>query len=250
MIGVNMDITQQKEVEARKDEFISIASHEMKTPVASIKGFTQILHRLFSTRDDEQPLHFLARMDKQLDRLTKLINDLLDVSKMQTGKLEFHQELFDLDELIQETVENLQAATTTYRFSLEGKTRAQLFADRDRIGQVLINLITNAIKYSPNADKVIVRLANEMDQAKVSVQDFGIGIAEAHHQKIFERFYQATGQEDKTYPGLGIGLYISNEIIKRHHGRMWVESRKGAGATFSFALPLSSSFSQDQERSR
>ena len=113
-----------------------------------------------------------------------------------------------------------------------------MVGDRDRIGQVLINLLTNAVKYSPLADKVIVRLATNPEKAIVSVQDFGVGIAEAHHGKIFERFYQVTDPEEKTFPGLGIGLYLSCEIVRRHGGNIWVESSKGSGATFFFTIPL------------
>ena len=113
-----------------------------------------------------------------------------------------------------------------------------MFGDRDRLGQVLINLLNNAIKYSPNADTVIVRLSTDEKQVLVSVQDFGRGIAQVHHHKIFERFYQVTDPEEKTYPGLGIGLAICRDIVKRHGGRLWVESEKGAGATFHLSLPL------------
>ena len=111
-----------------------------------------------------------------------------------------------------------------------------MFGDRDRIGQVLINLLNNAIKYSSQADRVLVRVAKDQHKVVVSVQDFGIGIAKKHQHKIFERFYQVTDAEEKTYPGLGIGLHISVEIIKRHGGQLWVESKKGAGATFHFTL--------------
>lgn len=232
------DITERKQAEQRKDELISMISHELKTPVTGIKGFTQVLYSRFKKRDDEETLHFLSRMDAQINKLTRLINDLLDISKMNVGKLRFAEEVFDLDTLIQETVENLQAVTPTYTLRIERRARAQVFGDRDRIGQVLLNLLTNALKYSPEAEVVRIHAFCEGDHAVVSVQDFGIGIAEAHHQKIFERFYQVTDPVEKTYPGLGIGLYLSNEIISRHSGRMWVESQRGKGATFSFSLPL------------
>lgn len=232
------DITERKQAEQRKDELISMISHELKTPVTGIKGFTQVLYSRFKKRDDEETLHFLSRMDAQINKLTRLINDLLDISKMNVGKLRFAEEVFDLDGLIQETVENLQAVTPTYTLRIERRARAQVFGDRDRIGQVLLNLLTNALKYSPEAEVVRIHAFCEGDHAVVSVQDFGIGIAEAHHQKIFERFYQVTDPVEKTYPGLGIGLYLSNEIISRHSGRMWVESQRGKGATFSFSLPL------------
>ena len=239
-ITIIHDITERMLAEWRKDEFISMASHELKTPVTSLKGFTNVLQRRLAKQGDAQGLHFLARVDAQLDKLTALITDLLDISKMQAGKLELREEAFDLDALVQETVENVQAATSTHHLLVDGKAEAWLMGDKDRLGQVLTNLLTNAVKYSPKADRVIVRASRDTDHrhAIISVQDFGIGIDEAHHQKIFERFYQVTNPEERTFPGLGIGLYISYEIVKRHNGRMWVESRKGEGAIFFVALPV------------
>ena len=237
-IALVLDISDQKELERRKDEFISMASHELKTPVTSLKGFTNLFQRRLAKHADEKTLHYLARMDAQLNKLTKLITDLLDVSRILTGKVIYREEPFDLDMLIKETVENLQAATSTHQLRLEGTTEAYIYGDRDRIGQVLINLITNAIKYSPRADTVVIHAARDSHTAHVSVQDFGIGIGEEHQPKIFERFYQVTDPEEKTYPGLGIGLYLSSEIIQRHEGAIWVESKKGKGTTFHFALPL------------
>ncbi len=237
-IGSSTDIDEQKRQEERKDEFISMASHELKTPVTSLKGFTHILQTRLKARNDEESLKFLVTINKQLNRLIKLINDLLDISRAQQGKLNYEKELFDLDALVAESVENLQAGISTHHLLLEGSTGAQVYGDRDRIGQVLTNLITNAIKYSPAASRVVIHLSKEAGNATVSVQDFGIGIAEKHHRQIFERFYQVTDAEEKTYPGLGIGLYISSEIIKRHRGRICVESQKGAGSTFSFSLPV------------
>jgi PAS domain S-box-containing protein len=232
------DITERKEFERRKDEFISMASHELKTPVTSLKGFTQLLLRRFKRLGDDETFRSLARMDTQLNRLTKLISDLLDISKMQTGQLQYSMEPFDLNVLAQEIVENVQETTQTHRLILQKTAEVCVCGDRDRIGQVLINLLTNAIKYSPQADQVIVQIALDGTDALVSVQDFGIGIAEAHQEKIFERFYQVNEPIEKTYPGLGIGLYIACEIIKRHRGRLWVKSQKGEGSVFYFSLPL------------
>jgi len=237
-IGFVLDISERKELEKRKDEFISMASHELKTPLTSLKGFLGLLQRRLTTQGDEQALHYIARMDAQVNRLTKLINDLLDLSKMQTGQLDYREERFEVDALVQEIVENVQGTTQTHHLLLEGQIGAEVFGDRDRIGQVLMNLLNNAIKYSPQADTVLVRVAKDQNKALVSVQDFGIGIAKEHQHKIFERFYQVTDPEEKTYPGLGIGLYISYQIVKRHGGRMWVESKKGEGAAFQFTLPL------------
>ncbi len=238
IVGNFRDITERKELEQRKDEFIGMASHELKTPITSLKGFTNLLQRRFLKEGDEEALSLLDRMDKQIDKLTRLINEMLDISRIQTGKLEYHEEPFDLAQLVQEVMGNVQGTSRTHRLLLEEQTHVQVVADRDRIGQALINLLTNAIKYSPGADTVIIRLSASESEAHVSVQDFGIGIAREHQQKIFERFYQITSAEEKTFAGLGIGLYLSNEIIKRHHGRLWVESEKGKGATFHFTLPL------------
>ncbi|MFL5626146.1 MAG: ATP-binding protein, partial [Ktedonobacteraceae bacterium] len=237
-VNVFVDLSERKELELRKDEFISMASHELKTPVTSLKGFTQVLYRRLKKRGDEEALSFLARMDGQLDKLTKLINNLLDLSKIQTGKLTAQEEAFDLADVVRNIVETLQATTQTHQLVLAEAMHAEVFGDKDRIEQVLINLLTNALKYSPRATCVNIRVSTDHEQAVVSVQDFGIGIAEAHQQKIFERFYQVTDPMERTFPGLGIGLFISNEIIKQHHGRMWVVSSKGEGATFYFTLPL------------
>jgi PAS domain S-box-containing protein len=238
VITIVQDVTERVQVEQRKDAFISMASHELKTPVTSLKGFTAVLQRRLSKQGDGQSLQYLSRMDAQLDRLTKLISDLLDLSRMRTGKLDLHLAPVNLDALVAETVENVQAAVSTHRLRLEGKAHAHVLGDRDRLGQVLINLFTNAIKYSPGADCVIVGVSREHGHALVRVQDFGIGIDEVHQQHIFERFYQVTDPEGKSYPGLGIGLHISKEIVERHHGRIEVRSRKGEGATFSVMLLL------------
>jgi PAS domain S-box-containing protein len=232
------DITEREELNKRKDEFISMASHELKTPITSLKGFLHLLQRQPAVQDNKKALHYLTRMDAQVNKLTMLINDLLDLSKMQTGQLAYREEYFEMDALVQEIVENVQETTQTHRIIFEGYSQAQVFGDRDRIGQVLINLLNNAIKYSPQAKTVVIRTARDHNRLLVSVQDFGIGIAQEFQHKIFERFYQVTDPEEKTYPGLGIGLYISNEIVKRHRGRMWVESEKGKGTIFHIDIPL------------
>jgi PAS domain S-box-containing protein len=248
-VSILHDITERMQVERRKDMFISMTSHELKTPVTSLKGFSYVLKRHLSKREDTQALSYLARMDVQFERLSRLINDLLDISRMQSGKLMLRVEPVDLDALIDETVETVQATTTTHHLAVQGQTGVKVMGDPERLGQVFINLLTNAIKYSPQAERVVVHrgLEAEKQQVEVRVQDFGIGIDPVHHQKIFERFYQVTDPEEKTYPGLGVGLYITSEIVTRHRGQMWVESRKGQGATFVVTLPrLEASLSATQ----
>ncbi len=237
-VNIFIDITEQKELEQRKDAFIGMASHELKTPITSLKGFTQLLKRMFERQGISEPLPYLARMDGQLDRLTKLIKDLLDISKMQKDALHLHKETLDLNELVRQTVEEMQAMIVSHHLHSESTAQPIVVGDKDRIEQVLINLLNNAVKYSPDADRVMIRVSADQEQAIVSIQDFGKGIAVAHQQRIFERFYQVSDSEEKPFSGLGIGLYISTQIIKQHQGRLWVESSKGTGATFYFALPL------------
>lgn len=232
------DISERRELERRKDEFISMASHELKTPVTALKGFTQVLQRRFQSRHDAESVRFLARMDAQINKLTTLIGDMLDLSKMRNGQLEYRMERFDLAELVREIVENVQETTQTHHLLLEKAVEVQVYGDRDRIGQVLINLLTNAIKYSPSAERIMVRMAVHEGSALVSVQDFGIGISQSYQESIFQRYYQVNEPAEKTYPGLGIGLYIARQIIERHQGRLWVQSRKGEGSIFRFSLPL------------
>ena len=215
-----------------------MASHELKTPVTSLQGFTQLLKRMFERQGITEPLHYLTPMEGQLDRLTKLIKDLLDISKMQMGKLPLRVEAFDLSELVRETVEEMQAMVVTHHLHFESTAQLVVVGDKERIEQMLIHLLKNAVKYSPDVDRVIVRVSADQEQATVSVQDFGKGIAEAHQQKIFECFYQVSDTEEKPFSGLGIGFYISSQIMKQHQGRIGVESTKRAGATCYFTLPL------------
>lgn len=237
-IGSTTDIDEQKRLDERKNAFIGMASHELKTPVTSLKGFTQILQRRLKAQADPQTQLFLDRMDMQLKKLTTLIVDLLDISQMQAGSLTFRESCIDLDELLRETLETMQATITTHQLRLQGEAHVQVYGDRDRLGQVLINLLTNAVKYSPHSDTVIVHVNADHEWVEIAVQDFGIGIAREHHEHIFEHFYQVTDPQARTYPGLGIGLYIARTLVERHGGRLWLESKKGVGSTFHFSLPL------------
>lgn len=237
-IAFILDNSMQKELDQSKDDFISMTSHELKTPVTSIKGFTQILLKRFEQRDEADIKRFLSIMDLQLDKLTRLIGDLLDISKVQGGKLVMEQKPFNLDTLISEMIEQMQATTTRQNIKLVGKTNATIIGDRDRVGHVIVNLITNAIKYSPDSSPIIVKIfCAEEQQAVTQIQDFGIGIDPSHQSKLFAQFYRVTDPH-KPYPGLGIGLYLSRQIVERHDGKIWVESKKGEGSVFSFSLPL------------
>lgn len=220
-----------------RDEFISAASHELKTPLTSLKVYLQIIGKKSSGSDEKTP-SYIARMGTQIDKLTRLIYDLLDVSKIQVGKLPINKEPFDFDELLVEIVDNLQMTSNTHRIIIDGKGGRLVLGDRDRIGQVVINLLTNAIKYSPEADHVMVHVLKNKRKVIVTVEDFGIGIDKKHLRKIFDRFYQVRGSDEKTFPGLGMGLYISYEIIRRHGSWLEVQSNEGKGSTFRFELSI------------
>jgi PAS domain S-box-containing protein len=221
-----------------RDNFISVASHELRTPVTSVKIFTQVLQKHSEQIGDEKAIKHLVKMDRQLNKLIELIYNLLNVSKIQAGRMEFAEKPFDFDASVKEIVDVLQEGVTKHQLIIKGATKKIVYGDEERIGQVISNLISNAIKYSPKADKVIIHLASDDNKITVCVEDFGIGLAKEHLGKIFERFYRVFDTTDKTFPGLGIGLYISAEIIRRHHGKLWVESDTGKGSKFSFSLPL------------
>jgi len=238
MVTTSRDISQRVELERRKDEFISIASHELKTPVTSIKAYAQYLRTRFQRAGDEQSSQLLEKMDHQLNKLTVLISDLLDVTKIEAGKLQMHKEYFDLTLLTAEIVEELQRTTDTHTISLTGHVARKLYGDKDRVGQVIINFLSNALKYSPDGNEVKVRLSASATHAKVSVQDHGIGIPPDKQRKIFSRFFRVDGNKQETFPGLGLGLFISAQIIRRQKGKIWVESEAGKGSTFCFTLPF------------
>lgn len=235
------DITAKKEFDERKSEFISMASHELKTPVTSMNLFIEVLEKRLAGISDERVKKSIASLKEQANRLKDLVSDLLDISRIETGKLRFHYETFRIDESIEEMIESLAVTIQRHKIQLLQKEPLTVYGDRHRMHQVLINLIINAIKYSPQEEKINVKVVRDNTNALVSVKDFGIGIAKKDQQRIFERLYQGTNAEEKTFPGLGMGLYISKEIITRHGGDIWVESAKGKGSTFYFRIPLAKS---------
>lgn len=235
-VSVIGDITAEKNNEKRKDDFINIASHELKTPITSMKLYVDALLGRMKKTENKEAVRTLENIKYQTERLQELVSDLLDVSKINTGKLSFKKEKFKLNDLISETLTELQATTTQHYLMFDNKKSIYVYADKFRIYQVITNLITNAIKYSPNSSDIIISLSKKNGKIITSVRDFGIGINKTESKKIFDRLYR-TADEEKTFPGFGMGLYISKEIIKRHSGKIWVESLPGKGSTFYFSLP-------------
>lgn len=236
-VGVNRDITLRKQLERQKDDFISMASHELKTPLTSIKVFVHLLEDAVKNISNPKIHRFLNRTTVQIERLTHLVNDLLDVTKMQSGKLDLQKEYFLMNSMIKDSIENIQPITNKHIILVKGKIRKKVYADRERISQVLINLLTNAVKYSPKAKKIVVEVQSKKNGVEVCVKDNGIGIPKEHLRKVFGRFYRVYDETDKTYGGLGMGLYIASEIINRHGGEIWVESRVNEGSSFYFTIP-------------
>jgi PAS domain S-box-containing protein len=236
-IGACVDITEQKLLQQQKDNFIGIASHELKTPVTSLKAYAQVLHKMLLKKGDVREATMISKMEAQLNRLTSLISDLLDVTKLNSGRLQFNNKEFDFNALVQELVEDLQRTTERHHIIENLLPTGTVFGDKERIGQVIVNLVTNAIKYSPEADKIIISSSLENSEVTLCVQDFGIGISPENAEKVFEQFYRVSGDMQHTFPGLGLGLYISSEIVKREGGKMWVSSVEKQGSTFCFSIP-------------
>jgi len=224
-----------KTLNARKDEFIGVAGHELRTPITTIKGYLQLL-------EDQTPegltKDFIEKALRQVNKLNRLITDLLDVTRIHAGKLDYTISRCSLIELVKECVETVcQIHTSHVIESRLPDDDLLVMADATKIEQVLINFLINAIKYSPGQNKIVVQVTKESGQGVVSVRDLGMGIPKQHLNNIFNRYYRVNNSQH-VIGGLGIGLYISKEIINRHHGSMWVESEEGKGSTFYFALPL------------
>jgi two-component system CheB/CheR fusion protein len=239
-IGTCIDITDRIELEKQKDDFMGIASHELKTPVTSIKAYTQILHEKFKKLNDEASASMLDRLNTQIDKLTGLINMLLDVARVQSGQLELNPEYFDVVPFVHEITEEMQRTTSKHKIDLQLNIDegSKVFADRARVAQVLSNLVSNAIKYSADSKEIVVKVRPENAHMMFSVKDFGIGIDKDHHDKIFDRFYRVGDHAATKISGLGLGLYISGQIIRQLGGDISLNSEVGKGSEFSFSLPV------------
>lgn len=233
-MGTNTDIDLQKQNEHKKDEFISIVSHELKTPLTSIKAFNQLMQRMPETMDRA---NFFKKSEENILRLEKLIADLLDVTKINAGKLIFTMQDFSFNEMLKDCIESQQLMSPAHQLVLSIDEQIDYHGDRFRIEQVINNFVSNAVKYSPDGGKIMVSAKLELNNIVVSVQDFGIGIAAAELNRLFERYYRVDNSSMK-FEGLGLGLFISSEILKRHGGSFWIESEEGKGSTFFFRLPL------------
>lgn len=238
MTGAILDISEEKRNEQRKNDFISMVSHELKTPLTSMNGFLQVLQRNAKRNEDESSVSLSSKAIRQVDRMMTLINGFLNVSRLENNQIYIERKCFDMAELIRESQEDSLLHMSNHQFVFAPMESMMVNADRDKIGQVLNNLISNAAKYSPQGSTIHVACQIEDAHAVVSVRDEGKGISAGDLSRIFERYYRVINAESQTIAGFGIGLYLCYEIIKRHEGDIWAESAPGKGSTFYFTLPI------------
>jgi len=239
-VGTFTDIDDQKQIEKKKDEFLSIASHELKTPLTSIKAYAQLLERAINVTEESTSRKYINKVQNQVSKLNSLITDLLDISKIENGKLKITKKSFDFEGLLANAIDTIYHTHENSKLDIQregDRIQDVIIGDEIRIEQVLINYLTNAIKYAPDTDRIIIKTENQGNHLKVSVTDFGIGIPEHKQQNIFGKFYRVE-ESSLRFQGLGIGLYICSEIIKQHNGTVGVQSEPGRGSTFYFTLPL------------
>jgi signal transduction histidine kinase len=243
--GIVTDITKetagieaQRKLQYQKDNFLSIASHELKTPVTSIKAYAQLLERMLKKEGDLQKADMMTRLNIQVKRLTILLEDLLDVSKISNNRLDFKRDYHSFNEIVTDNIRDMEYQDTGHTIETNLAFMGNIFCDKMRISQVMNNLISNAIKYSPDRDKIVITTAQRSTDVVFSVQDFGIGISKENIEHVFDQFYRVSTAEAYSYQGMGLGLFISAEIIRQEGGKIWVDSEENSGSTFFFSLPL------------
>src|SRR5437867_11746940 len=239
---------QLKELDRLKSQFLSIASHELKTPITAMSGFLQValrrVRRIAEEHGDQRAVDGLRSVSDQLDvvyrqtgKLARLIDELLDVSRIQTGRIEFRYSDVDIGDVAEEVAARMQLTTGTHQITVNRDTSAVVIADRDHLEQVLNNLVTNAIKYAPSGGAITIDVRPDDGGVRLSVTDQGIGIQQVELDAIFGLFYRSPDRAARDAAGMGLGLYISKEIITRHGGRIWAESAAEQGSTFHVVLP-------------
>lgn len=233
------DISEQKRDEQRKNDFIGMASHELKTPLTSLSALIQVLDIKLNNSPDSFVPSALSKANTQVKKMTGMINGFLNISRLESGKLQIDRHVFDLSALIQEMISEAELTVSSHIFHFNNSELLEISADRDKIGSVISNLISNAVKYSPRGKTITINYQTVDGAVIVKVHDEGIGIPAQHLGKLFDRYYRVKSDHTQHISGFGIGLYLSAEIIHRHGGKIWAESEVGTGSTFYFSLPLS-----------
>jgi two-component system sensor histidine kinase VicK len=236
--GVMLDITVQKEKEARKNKLIGMVSHELKTPLTSLKAYVQMLHAWAKKQKDHFTVGTLSKVEKQVKKMSNMINGFLSLSQVESGKIHLMLQDVELTEVINETIEEVKLLNPDQIINFKPGGAVHVHADADKLEQVMINFLSNAIKYTPKGGTIEVDCQVVDDKAQVSVTDEGMGIDQKDIDRLFERFYRVESKATEKIPGFGIGLYLCAEIIRHHHGKIWVNSQTGKGSTFYFEIPV------------
>jgi PAS domain S-box-containing protein len=237
-IGSVLDITEQKQDEQRKSDFIGMVSHELKTPLTSLNAIVQVMSAKLKGSTDTFLAGASERAAKQVKKMVNMVNGFLNVSQLESGKIVISKQSFELGELIRECTAETSLSVTSHRIIFESCNTVIVYADRDKITSVISNLLSNAVKYSPKGNIIVVTCKVMGNDVQVSVTDEGIGIKKDQLKKLFDRYYRVDSNQTQTISGFGIGLYLSAEIIQRHNGKIWAKSKSGEGSTFYFSLPI------------
>jgi two-component system sensor histidine kinase VicK len=235
---ITRDITEKKQEEQRKNDFIGMVSHELKTPLTSLTGLIQVSRSKLRTSQDTFLATAMDRAAQQAKKMSNIINGFLNISRFESGRIAIDKKSFDMGQLLQEIVEETRLTVTTHAISLSPGEMVHVSADRDKIGSVISNLLSNAVKYSPNGKVINVSYNLFEGDVQVSVKDEGMGINEGDIPKLFDRYYRIQNNYTQHISGFGIGLYLCAQIIKLHNGNIWVESESGIGSIFYFSLPV------------
>lgn len=230
------DITDRQQEDQRKNDFLAMVSHELKTPLTVVASYIQILLKKKQKNTDDFGLNVLKRMEVQVKKMILMAHDFLNLARIQDGKLELNRIEFDIDQLIGEVVESSRLLTTIHTIEVSGCTGVVVYADQDKIGQVLTNLVGNAIKYSPQGGPIIIGCEKLGDKVRISVSDQGIGIRQSDQTRLFERFYRINSKSNQGASGFGIGLYLVSEILQQHNSKIEVKSVENQGSRFYFDL--------------
>jgi len=236
--GVMADITEQKMDDIRKNDFIGMVSHELKTPLTSLNAIVQVLNVKLKTSEDAFVPTALEKANSQVKRMSSMINGFLNISRLESGKILIEKAHFDIEDLVKEITEEQILSVTSHRINLVECAPITVYADRDKINSVISNLISNAVKYSAKDTAILISCTADEKEVTISVKDEGIGVSKTDAEKIFERYYRVESSNTRHISGFGVGLYLSAEIIQRHGGRIGLESEPGQGSTFYFTLPL------------
>lgn len=237
VLSISRDITELKEQDKHKEEVVGFVSHELKTPLTTLKIFAQMLQQKFTKSGDTHTAEHLAKMDTQINKLTNIIGDLTEATRIENNTMKMQMQRFDFHTLVKELTEDIQKTSLGHTIRLDMKGDSMVRGDKFRIGQVVTNLLTNAIKYSPNGSDIFVSVYTTPKTIICKVKDHGIGISKPKQKKIFERFFRVQDSQSKENLGLGLGLFIASEIMKMHKGKIQVASTPGKGSTFSISLP-------------